>query len=405
MSSIDVVEVGRDDRYRFTRMAADYFGEEHDADLDKVPAVIDRAIVARDAGEEIGTAATIDFHLRMPGGGRLAMDGVTWVAVSPVARRRGALRAMMDEMLEHARARGIPLLGLGASESVIYRRFGYGIAAHIGSARIDTAHASLREGFTDTGHVRMQPLEGAPALWRDIEERDPRRVGTVNRSEASWRRSAAHGARASEGKGPVQVAVHVDASGVEDGFVNYRLEQRWPDEIADGTVHVREMAAHTLEAHLALWQHVLRMDLMEHLVAERYWADDPVKHLLADGRRLRVTLRDDLHLRVADVVATLSARAYGREDSLVIEVRDTAAPDIAGRYRLDGGLAGASVERTDAAAEIVFDAPSLGAVLLGDTSVGALHAAGIVEEARAGAVARAGAMFSWSPRPWLNYMF
>ncbi len=31
--------------------------------------------------------------------------------------------------------------------------------------------------------------------------------------------------------------------------------------------------------------------------------------------------------------------------------------------------------------------------------------AGVVEELTEGAVRRASAMFTWSPRPWLNYLF
>jgi hypothetical protein len=45
----------------------------------------------------------------------------------------------------------------------------------------------------------------------------------------------------------------------------YRLELRWPDEIADGIIHVSELTALNRDAHLALWQHVLGMDLVEHL--------------------------------------------------------------------------------------------------------------------------------------------
>jgi predicted acetyltransferase len=81
----------------------------------------------------------------------------------------------------------------------------------------------------------------------------------------------------------------------------------------------------------------------------------------------------------------LQSRRYSREDSVVIEVRDQTCPDVAG--------------------DIVLDNASLGSVMLGDTSVAALHRAGLVDEMNAGAVRRASAMFSWSPRPWLNHMF
>ncbi len=43
--------------------------------------------------------------------------------------------------------------------------------------------------------------------------------------------------------------------------------------------------------------------------------------------------------------------------------------------------------------------------MLGDVSVAALFAAGLVDEVTPGAVRRASAMFAWQPRPWLTYMF
>jgi predicted acetyltransferase len=120
---------------------------------------------------------------------------------------------------------------------------------------------------------------------------------------------------------------------------------------------------------------------------------------------VRVSTRDDLHLRVVDAVAVLEARRYSREDALVIEVRDDACADVAGRYTVEGGLDGASAARTETSPDIVLDAAALGSLLLGEVSVVALHRAGIVEERRDGAVRRASAMFSWSPRPWLNHLF
>ena len=120
---------------------------------------------------------------------------------------------------------------------------------------------------------------------------------------------------------------------------------------------------------------------------------------------MRLVVQDDLYLRVADTVAVLGARRYSRDDTLVIEVSDDTCPDLAGRYRLEGGLDGASAAATDASPDMVLDGAALGSLLLGDVSVAALHRAGIVEEKREGAVRRASAMFGWSPRPWVNQQF
>jgi predicted acetyltransferase len=405
MSAVEIVDVDRADLAAFVATAHRFWGEPEELGMDLVKDVLSHALLARIDGGDVGAAAVIDFHLTLPGGSAAAMDGVTWVAVSATARRRGALRAMMNHCLERARARGIPVLGLGASESSIYRRFGYGVASQIGSVDIDTANAALRVPFEDRGRLRFEPLDTAIPTLRDVESKQPDRVGGIRRSEKHWRRIAARVARPAGQVGPMQVVVHEDSSGRVDGFVMYRLELRWQDELADGIVHVRELTALNRDAHVALWQHVLAMDLVEHLRMERFWPDDPIQHLLADPRRLRLRVRDDLHLRVVDVTAMLEARRYSREDTVVIEVRDERCPDVAGRYRLEGGLDAATAAKTDAAPDLVLDAASLGSVLLGDTSVAALGRAGLVEEMRPGAVRRASAMFSWSPRPWLNHMF
>jgi predicted acetyltransferase len=405
MSALQIVDVARADMGAFVVTVQSFWGELDEEGMDLVKDVLDRALLARIDGADVGAAAVIDFQLTLPGGGAVPMDGVTWVAVSATSRRRGALRAMMNHCLESARGRGAAVLGLGASESSIYRRFGYGVASHIGSVEIDTANAALRVPFGDPGRLRFHPLDSAIPMWRDVESRQPDRVGGIRRSENHWRRIAAIAAKPKDPAGPMQLVVHEDGSGHVDGFVMYRLELRWPDEVADGIVHVSELTALSRDAHVALWRHVLVMDLVEHLQMERCWVDDPIQHLLADPRRLRLRVRDDLHLRVVDVVAMLQARRYSREDTVVIEVRDETCPDIAGRYRVEGGLDGATAATTDAAPDLVLDAASLGAVVLGDTSLAALHRAGLVEESHPGAVPRASAMFSWSPRPWLNHMF
>jgi predicted acetyltransferase len=405
MTAIEIVDVAPVDMKRFVLTAHGFWGEAPEPGTEHVHAALDRAILARVDGEDVGAAAVIDFPLTLPGGGRVAMDGVTWVAVSATSRRRGALRAMMDRCLQSARERGVPVLGLGASESSIYRRFGYGPASHIGRAEIDTAHAALRVQFRDPGKLRFHPLHEAIPVWRDVESRQIDRVGGILRGESHWRVMIARTEKPDGQIAPMAVAVHEDAAGVVDGFVNYRLELRWSQGLPDGILHVNELTALNRGAHLALWQHVLQMDLVEHVEMWRFWLDDPIQHLLADPRRLRVTTRDDLYLRVVDVVAMLQARRYSRDDAVVIEVRDETCPDIAGCYRLEGGLDGAAASRTEDSPDLVLDGAGLGSVLLGDTSVANLHGAGLVEEVHAGAVRRASAMFSWSPRPWLNHMF
>ena len=372
--------------------------------MDEVRHVLDRAVFARIEGEDVGAAAVIEFPLTLPGGREVAMDGVTWVAVSATARRRGALRAMMDRVLNDARGRDVPVLGLGASESSIYRRFGYGVASHVGRAEIDTAHAGLRGPFTDPGRVRFHPLAEAASVWRDVERRQGDRTGRILRAEKQWRVMVARNAEPDGQIAPMAVALHEDSTGVVDGFVNYRLELRWNEGLADGVVHVHAADRAQPDAHLALWQHVLTMDLVEHVRREAL-ARRPIRHLLADPRRLRVSVRDDLHLRVVDVVAMLQARRYSRDDALVIEVRDDACADVAGRYRVEGGLDGASASRDRAPRRTSRSTPPASGRCCSATSASPRCSAAGSSHELTRAVRRASAMFAWSPRPSVNLLF
>ena len=70
-------------------------------------------------------------------------------------------------------------------------------------------------------------------------------------------------------------------------------------------------------------------------------ADDPLRHLLTDGRALHARPVDALWVRLVDVGRALSARRYPAPIDLVFEVRDEFCPWNAGRWRLSGHPAGA----------------------------------------------------------------
>ena len=69
---------------------------------------------------------------------------MTVVGVLPTHRRRGVLTEMMRAQLEDIRDRGEPIAALWASEEVIYRRFGYGIASFTGEIELRRGYAALR---------------------------------------------------------------------------------------------------------------------------------------------------------------------------------------------------------------------------------------------------------------------
>ena len=110
---------------------------------------------------------------------------------------------------------------------------------------------------------------------------------------------------------------------------------------------------------------------------------------------------DGLWLRVVDVGAALSGRAYAGDGAVVFDVRDAVCPWNEGRWKVESG----SAARTDAAVEIALDVSALGSAYLGAISFDQLLGAGRVEELVNGAVRRADALFGWRPLPWCPEIF
>ena len=156
----------------------------------------------------------------------------------------------------------------------------------------------------------------------------------------------------------------------------------------------------TREAHAALWRYCFGIDLMHTTHATKRPLDDPLPWMLADPRRLRQSVRDDLWLRLVDVREALARRTYSSEGRLVVEIRDAFCPWNEGRYSLHGGPDGAECKPTSSEPDLVLSAGDLAAGYLGAISFTNLSIAGRAEERRKGALEVADAMFRSSQAPW-----
>lgn len=363
----------------------------------------ERAWVAVDRGEVVGTAAALALQMTVPGT-VLAMAGVTGIGVLPSHRRQGVLRSLMRRQLDDLHAGGEAVAALYASESGIYRRFGYGQAGEDCHFSIPTAHARLTDPPVAAGRMRMvaDPVGAVAGLAAGYDRACGGRPGMIRRSERWWRWWWAD--LTAEEPAPLLLAVHEDAGDV-DGYVLYRVTSRWELGQPAGVLNVRELVGATAAVELALWEFCLGMDLVTEVESWHRPPDDPLRWVLAEPRRLRVTVRDGLWVGLVDCARALAGRRYAVEDRLVVDVSDEGCPWNAGRYQLEAGPDGAVCRRTRRSAMLELDTAALASAFLGASRLAWLARAGCVRERVAGAAARADRLLGWPVAPWSAELF
>jgi predicted acetyltransferase len=359
----------------------------------------ERMHAAFEDGQIVGGAGVFPFELSVPGGS-LACAGVTAVGVTPTHRRRGVLRAMMDTQLRDVHERGEPIAALWASEETIYGRFGYGISAWAGELAVPHEWDAFAEPLELVGRTRFVTPEEARTLFPPVYEAVRRgRPGMTSRSEDWWTDRQLRMPE-QEAQAPRRFVV-LEVDGEPLGYAIYRTHFSFGDGSATSRLVVREALGATPQATAAIWRFLLDVDWMASVEVSLAPPDHPLFLLVATPRRMRYRMGDELWVRLVDVGAALSGRAYGEGDPLVLEVRDAFCEWNDGRWRLEGG----ECTRTDEDPDLALDVSALGCAYLGAVPFTQLREAQRVEELKDGAIARADALFAWRPLPWCLEIF
>lgn len=371
------------------------FGEElKDDDLERLSTLLelDRVLAAWDDGRPVGVTAAWPFELTIPGGQAKAA-GVTLVGVLPSHRRRGILRELMRRQLDDVYERGEPLAILWASESVIYGRFGYGLAAPQTSMEAERWAFALRDDPGPRGSVRLVDVDEAIRLFPPIYERvRPQRPGMLTRTEDWWRHERlADPEHWRHGAGPQTYAL-LELDGEAAGYAVYRVAPKWEDGTPKGTLRVSDALATSPDATAELWRFLFGIDLVERVRLQR--VDPALLLVVADPRRLHLSVSDGLWLRLVDLEAALRARPLRDGEAAVLEVADAFVPRNAGRWSVGADAAA----RTDADADVALDVTDLASAYLGAFTFEQLAASGRARELRPGGLARATSLFS-TPMP------
>ena len=364
-----------------------------------------RGIGVYDGEELAGVGVITGLEMTVPGG-ILPLAGVLFIGVSPVYRRRGVMTTMMRHQLDTLHDTGAePLAGLTASESLIYGRFGYGMAAQSARFAIPRERSALRPvaGIDDV-RIRLVPTAGSIAACEAVYARyRAKRAGALVRPDVWGRAHAADPEQWREGRSVLRTVI-AERGGMVTGFARYRTkDETGPSGLPTGSVDVQEIYADDTAAFAALIRYLTGIDLTATTKLGRQPADTPIVHLLQDFRAADMRVRDALHLRLVDVDRALAGRTYSAPVSVVLEITDVLCPWNEGRWHLTGDEKSARCVRTDAAADLALDVRDLAAAYLGGATLAALAQAALVTELRPGVLTDASRAFATDLAPHLAW--
>jgi predicted acetyltransferase len=419
MSVLELREVPASEAMTFARVAELGFGSVATDEEARATATEiydpEWSIGVYDAGQLVATASATTVELTLPAGSGqpfpvVTVPAVTGVTVLPTHRRQGLLNQMMDYQLDQFRRRGVRLAILTASESVIYGRYGYGLASSCQSLSIATRRSAFVRpveggGRAGMGRLRLVGAAEAATILPAVHEQARRlRPGDISRSKEVWEATFRDPERHRQGGGSRIYVVHESPEGDPDGYATYRYRHNWSNGLPAHSIPVEDIYATSPAVDAALWRFLLDLDLVEEVTTGMRPLDEPLRWRLADPRRLRTTgIYDFLWARLVEIPAALAVRGYSAETELVLEVEGPPTERVA----LATGASGGSCRQAGKGekSDLRLGLGPLGAIFLGGSRPSVLAAAGLIEEARPGALARADAAFASPVVPFCGTRF
>lgn len=361
----------------------------------------ERARCAFDDGRIVGTLGVFSFQMTVPAS-TVPVAGTTQVTVAVTHRRQGLLNQMMRSHLEEAVEHGDLAAALWASDSAIYGRFGFGMAAWGTEIEIDRRHTDLHRlaaepapvEIVDVGDLRQPAIE----VYDRVRMQTP---GVMSHSEGWWNRIFADPSWGRDGASKARYGL-VTENGQPTGWTKYRLKDVEGDGHPAQDVIVVQLYATSPGAWAGLWNHVMSHDFGHTIRAVRRPLDDPIHSLLRGVRRAKTSVMDSLWVRILDVPGMLESRTYSTAGSVGIAVQDPLG-FTTGTYRLETDGPSATVSRSGDA-DIEMDLEDLGALSLGGRSAVEMAMAGRISGLPAD-VERIDTLFRGSRAPWSPVVF
>jgi predicted acetyltransferase len=406
--TISIRPPARDEVELFLKTVSQSFHEEtSEPNIEREKALVesDRLLLAWDDDRPVGATGAFRFALSIPGGD-LPTSGVTMTGVLSSHRRRGILTALMRHQLEDAQRWGEPLAALWASESNIYGRFGYGLAALGAHIEIERDRAGFWQDDEPNGRVllldRDEALKTLPSVYARVRAMRP---GMPSRSAVWWSNHTLGDDPDERGSRPPLKHAVVELDGRAEAYALYRVRPDWPQGNPAGVLEVDQAMGTSAPAIKELWRFLFGIDLVARIHAHFEPVDTPLLVMVKEMRRLRARLYDALWIRIVEIEGALSKRSYAAAGELVFRVEDHFCPWNTGTWKIETSGSETTVARTGRDPELEMTAADLGAVFLGGMSFSQLRDGAAIAELAPGAAARGDDLFRVHPAPWCPEIF
>ncbi|MGN6325489.1 GNAT family N-acetyltransferase [Pseudolysinimonas sp.] len=298
-------------------------------------------------------------------GGEIPAWAISGVTTAQTHRRRGIQRQIIEAELRTAHRLGVAIAMLTVSESSIYGRYGFGVAALAAEYRIRT------RGLAWTGPVPAGRLDYIPVRrWRDqapalFEQLRLRAAGQVAPFGMRWDQVAGFQSRKGDTSDERRAVQYRDESGELRGMAIYTVSED-PDDFTAHRVAVLNVIAASDDAYAAIWRFFVEMDLVATVTYDLGAVDEPMRWMVSDFRAVEVKPFDMHYLRVLDAATVLGSRSYETDGEAAFRVIDDLGI-ASGSYALTvSGGRGAVSDAAEPADPI--EVAELGAAIVGAPS-------------------------------------
>ena len=372
----------------------------------------DRLIAAFDTDSEriVGSGGADKYTITVPGGENIKMAGIAYMGTLPTHKRRGIFSSMMKTLHQQARDRGDAVAGLWASQSLLYSRFGYGLATMREDWVIDTHNTSLSTDSPKGISVRLvdknKALSEIPEIYEIFRKCQN---GATDRTQGYWNyllyedeqtkfnksgRSGFFFAIAYKNNKPSGYAIY-----------NFNKESGVAHEDDEGSLIVEEIISIDRESNNALWHYIFGVELVEEISFNRRGTNDPLYYMLKNPRKLKRNIIDGLWARIIDPIKMLESRTYQESEKITINISGQNQDDIEGTYTIETDGKNTEVKKTNNNPDISMRPSELSSIYFGSVRPSEFYQAGLFDIKNHDILRKINKMFSVEQSPWCNTDF